>query len=735
MAFAMMFFLFLQDSVYASSDKVVVIDPGHGGDFSGTAGFSGNSTGYFEKDANLSVALKLEKILKRKGYTVFMTRDTDKDFGSSQQADLANRTEVANNFVEGNRDNSIFISIHHNASASPSYRGYETYYYDANDYNPKWPPDPLQIHYNSESSRLAHIIHNNVLEDAPVTEGRGILGRAFYVVRNAQVPSTLVEIGYMTNPQEEKLIKSDSFQQEIAGALAGGIVEYFGVYEIYDYKDKRIEIYESKNKAIEEAKALDNVYVLDKKTQKIIYSNIDYRYGVYHSSSDAINKLFVSSEKAIAHAKDWKNTRVVDNNTGNIIWSNYLDKNYVVEHSSQGELSKHYQLKPAIQYAKKWKNTAVVSQENGKVLWTNYLTRDYLVEHTSKGALADFYKQNIAIDYAKNWKNTTVKNERNNEIVFSNIDENYNYSFKTDKVSSDHRITTAVEVSENLYPNGFPSNHSNKTVILSTAYNYADALSSAPLAAQMGNAPILLTKTDKIRKEVLAELQRLKAQKVVIIGGTNAVSTSVEGKLTRLGYNVSRISGANRIATNQEINSKLNNVQGIIVASSRSFPDSLGVAPIAAIKNWAIVLTDSDEISKGSLNYLNFNEVAIVGGTEVVSNNVEQTIINQNGADSVVRLSGSDRYKTLASVLNYFADDIHSNVVLAATGTNFPDALTASSLSVKTNAPLILVGKTLDEDLSKVVQQYGDANVVERFKVIGGVLSNQTINNLTNLLK
>ncbi|PAV31303.1 hypothetical protein CIL05_01230 [Virgibacillus profundi] len=734
---ALIFALIIPMPADAAEGNTVIIDPGHGGKFSGTTGFSGNSTGYYEKHANLEVALKLREELINRGYTVYMTRDNDRDFGSTQAKDLAKRMKIANNLVEGNRDNSIFISVHHNAiPGNPSFRGYETYFYDINDgINPTYPPDPLQEHYSPESKRLAHTIHNTVLDEVPITEGRGIISNSLFVTRNAQMPSTLVELGYMTNPTEEKLIKTSKFQREAASSISNAIDQYFDVYEIYDNEDNRLGIYESKQEALDKAKTIKGVYVLEKSTQNIIYNNIEYRYGVYHSSVDTINQTFITAEAAVDFAKGWNNTRVVDNKESRIIWSNYLAENYTVEHSAQGTLEKFYQADPAIAYAKKWKNTAVINIENDKVLWTNYLTKEFKVEHTTKGLLKEFYREQHAIDYAENWMNTTVTNKKTNEVVWSNQDENYVYDFKTKKVSSDHRITTAIEVSKDLYPEGFSSNHSHKTVVLTTMLEYADALSSAPLAAQEGNAPILLTDATKIREEVLAELNRLNTEKVILIGGTQAISTQIEQNLKSQGYAVERISGKDRFETNLEINKQLTGVEGVFVTSGMNFPDTLGAAPIAAIKDWAIVLTRTDRIPDNSLNYLNFEDIVIVGGTQAVSTDVEDEIITQNGGDKVLRLSGSDRYKTLAAVLSYFKDDIHSNEALVATGKNFPDALTASSLSVKSKAPLLLTGDKLDPELSGIIESYGDNNVVEEFKVIGGVLNDQLINQIANLIK
>ncbi len=414
MLFTVLCFSFVHHPVDAADNgKVVILDPGHGGVYGGTSGYSGVQTGYYEKKANLESANKIQHVLEDKGYTVHMTRTNDKDFGTPVHIDLRNRIGLANKWAEGNNDNSIFLSIHHNAAPyGPGVRGYETYYFDIdNGIDPNYPPDDMQIKYSPESKRLANIIHSEVLNNVSMTEGpQGITGNDLYVTRNAQMPSALLELGYMSNPQEEKLIKSDSFQQQFADAVGDAVDQFFSVYEVYDYKNNRLEIFNDKSAALNYAKTKDNVYVFDKSSQQRIFSNISKRYGVYHSSNSSINKLFYSKVDALDYSEYWKHTRVVDNETGEILWSNYLSKDFVVEHPSNGVLSKNYQAQAAINYAKQWKHTSVINTKTHEVLWTNYLSKKFDVKHPDKGVLKEFYHKVPAVEYAKTWDSTEVVN-------------------------------------------------------------------------------------------------------------------------------------------------------------------------------------------------------------------------------------------------------------------------------------------------------------------------------------
>ncbi|MYL31978.1 hypothetical protein GLW03_19475 [Halobacillus halophilus] len=716
--FFLLFAFFILYPAQAQAEKTVILDPGHGGRFSGTTGYSGISTGYYEKHFNLEMSKEIKEELEAAGYDVHITRTDDSHFAWNLHDDLQARLDIAHDAVSGSNDNAIFLSVHSNALPSNPYmRGYETYFFDIDEgINRDYPPSEEQIKYSPESKRLAYTVHEEILDGTPLSEGRGLVPSDLYVTRNAHMPAALLEFGYMSNPDEEALIKTSSFQQKAAEAVVDGVNAYFRVYEVYDADGERLEIFYDRQDAIDFAEDEANVYVLDKYTREKIYDNTKKRYGAYHSNQSSVTKLFVKKDDAIDYADDWKNMRVVDNEAGEVVWSNYLNKDYVVEHSNKGTLYESYNLDDAVAYAGKWKNTSVVDQAEEEVVWSNYLDKDYTVSHSNKGELKSFYREQEAVAYAKQWKNTEVVND--GRVIWSNMDDSYSYSFETNLLAGKDRIKTAIEVSKQLYPNGLDG---EKTVVLATAFEFADALSAGPLAAQYDNAPILLNRDDELSDDVKQELQRLHTEKVVILGGTNAISEGIEQELGQ-NYNVDRISGSTRIETNLEINENLKGAEGVFVASSTSFPDALEASSVAAANGWSIVLTGEDEISSDSLNYLTGKEVVILGGTAVVSEDVEKQLVEANGADRVERLSGATRYETVAAALQYFQDDMNSDTVLAATGKNYPDALTASALSARTSAPLVLVGDKLNPELEKQLDLYGGENVVEQLQIIGAVV-------------
>ncbi len=190
------------------SGRKIAIDPGHGGNDSGAIG----PTGVMEKTVTLRVALVLEKMLKDEGAEVIMTRREDVEVSPKGKAataveELKARCEVAN---EAEVD--IFISIHADSFTNPNARGTTGYYYSLG---------------SSNSRRLADLIRTALIEQIK-TPSRGTQPCNFYVVRNTDMPATLVELAFISNPDEEKLLNSKEGIQKAAQGILDGIEDYFG---------------------------------------------------------------------------------------------------------------------------------------------------------------------------------------------------------------------------------------------------------------------------------------------------------------------------------------------------------------------------------------------------------------------------------------------------------------------------------------------------------------------------
>ena len=183
----------------------IVLDAGHGGSDSGAVGPAGVN----EKTVTLSVAKKVQEILQNSGARVVMTRTTDADvYGPNATAgqELQARCNVANFSPSAE----LFVSIHCNSFSSPAANGMETYYYAA----------------SADGKRLATLL-NEELDKAGGIFNRGVKTANFYVMKHTNAPASLIELAFISNYREEKLLNSDSYQQKIAEAVAKGIARYF----------------------------------------------------------------------------------------------------------------------------------------------------------------------------------------------------------------------------------------------------------------------------------------------------------------------------------------------------------------------------------------------------------------------------------------------------------------------------------------------------------------------------
>lgn len=185
-------------------NKIITIDPGHGGSDSGAVG----PNGYTEKEGAFVISQKVASILNQSGAKVVMTRDSDVDVygpNASARNELQARVDVGNN---ANSD--IFVSIHCNAFVNPAANGTQTFYYGS----------------SYQGQRLAQNIQEKMIE-ANGLRDRGISTCNFYVVKHSYMPAVLIETAFITNYDEEALLSDDEWQTIMAKAIAEGINEYF----------------------------------------------------------------------------------------------------------------------------------------------------------------------------------------------------------------------------------------------------------------------------------------------------------------------------------------------------------------------------------------------------------------------------------------------------------------------------------------------------------------------------
>ena len=195
--------------------KVIFIDPGHGGRDSGAFYYN-----IAEKDLNMQVYKKLRKELEGLGYTVLTSRESDVyvDF-VTERSKMVNKTNA-----------DMFISIHFNATSNSASNvsGIQTYSYEQNpDYptkiNSQWHNHPDRI---SESNRLAAAIHSSLLAETGA-KNAGLLHGSFAVLRETNKPAVLLELGYMSNFDENQRIRNDAYQNKLVKGIVKGIQQYY----------------------------------------------------------------------------------------------------------------------------------------------------------------------------------------------------------------------------------------------------------------------------------------------------------------------------------------------------------------------------------------------------------------------------------------------------------------------------------------------------------------------------
>ncbi len=241
------------EEVYKSIDhmlKYIVLDPGHGGQDPGGVGV----TGLREKMVVMKVSDMVRQVLAQKlpDVEVITTR-----VANNQYVSLADRTKMANDLVKKSK-HGVFISIHANISRDGKASGYETYFLSSNPSDDsaravsalengyfavekkdlsivsKVLSGMLDAELIRQSQMLAESVTAGYQKNLPSgTLNRGVKSARFYVLEGVMVPSILTEIGFLSNPREEKLMKDDAYLRVVANAIAEGIINFVLNYNKY----------------------------------------------------------------------------------------------------------------------------------------------------------------------------------------------------------------------------------------------------------------------------------------------------------------------------------------------------------------------------------------------------------------------------------------------------------------------------------------------------------------------
>lgn len=193
------------------SGKTIVIDAGHGVPDEGAQ----SGTGTTEAETNLKISLKVQNLLEQSGCTVILTRSDenaiyDVDSNTLKQkkiSDIRNRVKIGN---ESSAD--IFVSIHLNKIPQQQYYGWQCFYKEGNE----------------QSNKLAKSIQENLNKSMQKENNRVAMKiDNIYIIKHVEIPTSIVECGFLSNPEEEKQLLDDNYQNRLAWGIYSGIINYF----------------------------------------------------------------------------------------------------------------------------------------------------------------------------------------------------------------------------------------------------------------------------------------------------------------------------------------------------------------------------------------------------------------------------------------------------------------------------------------------------------------------------
>lgn len=196
---------------------VVVIDSGHGGRDPGKVGVNG----VLEKDINLSIALRLQRLLEQNDIAVVMTREEDKDLAAEQAANRKTEDLRARAALVKESGAAVFVSIHQNSYPEADVAGAQVFYFSDSE----------------EGKQLGKIVQESLKSE--LADGNHRVAKAnrdYYLLKKAICPAIIVECGFLSNQTEAELLATEEYQEKIAFAIHLGIMEYINTTEIVEDK-------------------------------------------------------------------------------------------------------------------------------------------------------------------------------------------------------------------------------------------------------------------------------------------------------------------------------------------------------------------------------------------------------------------------------------------------------------------------------------------------------------------
>ncbi|WP_195836900.1 cell wall-binding repeat-containing protein [Peptostreptococcus porci] len=278
-----------------------------------------------------------------------------------------------------------------------------------------------------------------------------------------------------------------------------------------------------------------------------------------------------------------------------------------------------------------------------------------------------------------------------------------------ERISGDDRYDTSYNIARRAVKSA------NRVIVVS-GENFADALTSAPLAFSKDS--VILLSSDGNVKKLKEEINRLNPREVIISGGSNSVSDAVENAIKGDSKAI-RISGNDRYKTAAKNAEKAiienGNKKKVIIVDGRNYPDAISIAPYAAKNGLPILLANGNKLSDEQMSVIKkygIDEAIIIGGQNSIGSSIDG-LFNKS-----TRVAGKDRYETSRLVAKkYFGD---ARKIVVASGRNFADALSVSYYAAQTNSPVVLTdGVKNDDNLLKMLKDFN----FEELIAVGGVNS------------
>ena len=286
---------------------------------------------------------------------------------------------------------------------------------------------------------------------------------------------------------------------------------------------------------------------------------------------------------------------------------------------------------------------------------------------------------------------------------------NYKQKNVTKTISGSNRYKTAAAMSKEMYS-------TTSTAIMVYSDDVPSALAAGPLAISL-NFPILLTESDKIPSDTKKELTRLGVNKVILIGGEDAISKTVEDELAKMtpAIAVERIHGKDHYETALTVAKKLDKPSKIFLTNGSDFADAMIAGSYASAHGYPIFLTENSKITSETFDYLMKSdaEIFIVGANSAVSSDIEAELKKEG--KTVTRIQGENRYATALNMAKKYFPKSPTAVVVS--GTKFADTPTAIAYAASMDAPILFIEKdSVDRDIT----DYLNESTLANFHFIGG---------------